>query len=251
MKKILILVFLVIGGGVLAAAVGQASKKTYSWRYKMTVEIETPEGIKTGSSVREVTILFMPTGNTHPKDRKYNNYISMKGEAVVVDLGERGTVFAILSGPLLGVDYGKRIPFYVFPHDPPGGTIEGAKYYSELKGKKVLEPTYYPMFVTFTDLDDPKSVVSLLRYKSNDSYPRKYTIEENYFEKYFGQGVKLKSVTLEMTDEEVIWKIKPYLQWLHEFYNKRLDGNRYGSSDAIYKTANALSSGLFATGKEK
>lgn len=136
----------------------------------------------------------------------------MKGEAVVVDLGKRGKVFALLKGPLLGVDYGSTIPFYVFS-GPPGLTVEGAEYYSQLKAEKVLEPTHYPMFVTFTDLNDPKTIVSLLDYKPNTTYPRQYTIEKNDFEKYFGKGVSLKSVTLEMTDEPDSSEISKYIPW--------------------------------------
>ena len=71
MKKLLIILgVLIIGGVTFAYAMSELNgNKSYSWRYKMTVEIETPEGIKTGSAVREVTILFTPTGNTHPKDK--------------------------------------------------------------------------------------------------------------------------------------------------------------------------------------
>lgn len=216
----IIVAIVVVLSAVAIAAGTQEGIKTYSWRYKMTVVIDTPEGEKTGSAVREVSVNFYLTGNTHPKDYKYNSDVNMRGEAVVVDLGKRGKVFALLKGPLLGVDYGSTIPFYVFP-GPPGLTVEGAEYYSQLKAEKVLEPTHYPMFVTFTDLDDPKTIVSLLDYKPNNTYPRQYTIEKNDFEKYFGKGVSLKSVTLEMTDEPVTWGVEKYLTWLPERKQKR------------------------------
>jgi hypothetical protein len=93
-------------------------------------------------------------------------------------------------------------------------TIEGAEYYSKLKAVKIVEPTYYPMFVTFTDLSDPKTIVPLLEMKSNDKFPPVYTVEKDYFEKYFGKGVKLKKVEIKMTDEVVIFKLTEHLNWL-------------------------------------
>jgi hypothetical protein len=141
MKKILVVVgILVVGAAAVAFAMSDTDgAKTYSWRYKMTVEIETPEGIKTGSAVREVTVWFEPRNNPDPRDPQYNIGKKIKGEAVVVDLGERGKVFALLKGPLRGIDYGSTIPFSVFK-GPPGLTIEGAEYYSQLKAKNLSPP---------------------------------------------------------------------------------------------------------------
>lgn len=34
--------------------IGDAKNKVYGWRYKMTVSVETPEGIVTGSAVRQM-----------------------------------------------------------------------------------------------------------------------------------------------------------------------------------------------------
>ena len=212
MKVFGVVVVLLVVAVTLSYAMGEKSEKTYSWRYKMTVEIETPEGIKTGSAVREVTEIFIPTYNKDPRDPKYSVGQTMKGEAVVVDLGKRGIVFSLLKGPLLGVDYGATIPFYVFS-GPPGRTVEGAEYYSQLKAKTVLDPTHYPMFITFTDMNDPKTIVSILEFKPNTTYPRQYSIEKNEFEKYFGKDVSLKSVIIEMTNEPVLSKIGGFIPW--------------------------------------
>lgn len=57
-----------------------------AWCYKMTVTVETPEGVKTGSAVREVYSRTDPAllvnNGTHT--------ILAKGDAVVIDLGSRG-----------------------------------------------------------------------------------------------------------------------------------------------------------------
>ena len=63
-----------------------------SWRYEVTITVDTPEGVKTGSAVHEISnskglFGFPDAGN--PAD--------IEGEAVVVDLGERGVLFALIS----------------------------------------------------------------------------------------------------------------------------------------------------------
>src|SRR4051812_10059597 len=70
-----------------------------TWHYKMTVTVETPEGIKTGSAVRAVTVHLVPrlSLEVHPT-------IEVKGEAVAVDLGRRGVLFALMRGGLRGDD---------------------------------------------------------------------------------------------------------------------------------------------------
>lgn len=63
-----------------------------TWRYRVTVEIETPEGVKRGLSVHELSVAIplidLPD---------VGNLASIKGEAIVVDLGERGVVFVLMS----------------------------------------------------------------------------------------------------------------------------------------------------------
>jgi hypothetical protein len=56
MKKLTLVVIGVCAlvGFAYAASELSSDNKTYSWRYKMTVEVETPEGIKTGSAVRQM-----------------------------------------------------------------------------------------------------------------------------------------------------------------------------------------------------
>jgi hypothetical protein len=97
---------------IAGIAVAKQIYPSATLRYKVTVEIETPEGIKTGSAVREVFIQRQPELPESGPD------IKPKGEAVVIDLGKRGVVFALTSFD----DY--RTIFKVFP-GPPGLTPEG------------------------------------------------------------------------------------------------------------------------------
>src|ERR1700722_17123777 len=74
-----------------------------SWRYKMTVTVETPEGVKMGSAVREVTRYRVFNLTT-----KWTYRFKVRGEAIVIDLGKRGTLFPLLVGSVWA-DYGTDV----------------------------------------------------------------------------------------------------------------------------------------------
>ncbi|MEZ0260944.1 MAG: hypothetical protein ACAH80_08040, partial [Alphaproteobacteria bacterium] len=172
-----------------------------TWRYKMTVTVATPEGIKTGSAVREVAVQLVPQITPEMKPS-----ITLAGEAVIVDLGERGILFALLKGYKM-TDHAKVLPFYVFPSAAVPLEKDGLSFYSSLKaGPKEVEPQFYPMFVHFRDTKDPKTVESLIEMEEcpgRHAWPEPLCVKANHFEAMFGKGVYLKSVTLEMTDEAV------------------------------------------------
>ena len=67
---------------------------SYSINYKITVNIETPEGIKSGSTVREISQKRALTAINLPGVGSAPNVI---GEAVVIDLGEKGLLFGLIS----------------------------------------------------------------------------------------------------------------------------------------------------------
>lgn len=199
MKKVILAVFGVVLTAGLVYAASELSKnsgnKSYAWRYKMIVTVKTPEGEIVGSAVREMgnsaESFYIPdVGN--PAD--------VRGEAVAVDMGKRGVLFALIS-------HQSDLEFYnAFPEpgDIGNSTPEGIKHYASLPigTKGILNPTNppgYPKLVTFTDMDDPKSVTLAQVWKRNDrGY---FYLEEDRMEKLFGDGVKLKDITLEITDE--------------------------------------------------
>ncbi|MDH5723492.1 MAG: hypothetical protein OEY94_09250 [Alphaproteobacteria bacterium] len=153
-----------------------------SWNYRITVEIETPEGVKSGSAVREVQAVLQPkiTPETHPI-----SYGTL-GEAVVVDLGERGVVFALISSESYNEVY-KAFPSSVRTNK------ERIQYYSSLtKGKKTELKTSLPWLATFTDRTNPLSLTGVDRLN---------------MDKTFGEGVKFKRITIEMTDDPVTWGV--------------------------------------------
>ncbi len=194
-RAVLIGVLLVLGLAGAAIAFGVGSD---SWRYKMTVVVETPEGLKTGSAVREVTVHggLKLTPEMLP-------LIEVKGEAVVVDLGKRGVLFMLVNG-----DYGADILFKLF----------SGKHKA---GKVTLTPDQYPNFARFRNLNDPKTIENVRATgdkrtdKIRKADPRRPIVD---FKDAFGEGVSLKDVTIEITSEPVTWGVQKYLPWLKDIY---------------------------------
>ncbi|MEZ5691978.1 MAG: hypothetical protein R3D71_10005 [Rickettsiales bacterium] len=162
---------------------------TGSFNYRVTIAVDTPEGVKIGSAVRKVTASDAPRISPHAIGS-----VSVKGEAVVIDLGERGVLFALLRSET-SVDYGYRIAFNNFV---PNGALTGEviRRYSSLRGKKELAFDKLPMLVRFRDINDPKTVE---------------LVDPNDLAASFGEGVKLKSASIEITDDAVTTGVEKYL----------------------------------------
>jgi hypothetical protein len=195
-----------------------------TWRYKITVEIETPEGVKTGSAVRQIgQFTDIKIGDTG------GGAAGTTGEAVVVDLGKRGQLFL-----LVGEDH--NFLFRVFPFSKGGNTPEGIKYYSHLKNAKAsilgLE-NLRPQFVRFKDLSDPKSVEE---------------VDIHNLAEIFGEGVRVKDVTIETTDEPMTrGMVDSYLPWLKST-KSNIDGTEVTFSNEL---SNSLHVGNFRSGVRK
>ena len=185
------LVIILIAG--TAFAVSEVIKpEVYTWRYKITVEIETPEGIKSGSAVREV------------RARKNNRELMPQlpaveydvfGEAVVVDLDERGVLFALIDW-----DSYQEV-FNAFPfetHSP----IERLNYYRNLEiGQTALLETNHPRIVKFENIEDITSIKLVYR---NKNYANGHVLINN-FEDIFGLSVNLHGIKIQITDEELTY----------------------------------------------
>lgn len=214
MKKVGITLVCLIVALVAVTLAWNVAYPSGTWRYKITVEVETPEGIKTGSAVREVTVQLTPkiTPETKPTT-------SLKGEAVVVDLGKRGVVFALLKGHRMGEDHGTFLPFYAFPFWAEWSSKDTIHYYRNLKaGPTEIEPDKYPLFVRFRDQKAPKTIENLYevdwcleRHTDGTCTKTGFHVVADRFEDAFGEGVRLKSVTVEMTDAEITRQVKTFM----------------------------------------
>ncbi|MEN7538512.1 hypothetical protein [Aurantiacibacter flavus] len=187
------------------------------YRYRLTVEVETPEGLKTGSSVIEVktsvagrNIVPMPGAVSH----------RVRGEAVMVDLGARGVLFALLRSDD-NFDWASNVAYRLAPKMPRVRDAEGrldsdsdfeAQYATMLEHREPIElPRTFPdvghlknqparpMLVRFGDIEDPSTVEQV------DPDDLAFT---------FGPGVRLRRITVQLTGDPVTKGIVERLPWL-------------------------------------
>ncbi len=158
--------------------------------------------------MREFTVMHGPelTPETGPHQ-------IVRGEAVVIDLGKRGVLFATISSD------DEYLVFNTFPEGAGGLTREGARYYENLRAKAEVVPVNYPLLVAFKDINDPKTVTvaykPITKVKDAPGYQYEVVGVEDYLPELFGTGVSLKNITIEMTDENITKKVAKYLKQLH------------------------------------
>lgn len=197
----LFLLAALFAGFAVSACAVPSPYTTGTWRYKMTVTVSTPEGDKVGSAVREVSVknALLPGHSS--------GYPEVKGEAVVVDLGKRGALFAIMRGVRSGRDYGHQVVFDAFPSP----TNQRLEYYSHLKAGPVeLPPDDWPVFVHFKDPKDPSTVEPVLETGWDSPRMGRFILKADHTEEIYGKGVKIKSVSIEMTKEPITWNGDKY-----------------------------------------
>lgn len=201
LKRFILTVFvvaLIVGVAYAGSEISSFKNQSYNLHYKITVIVETPEGIVTGSAVRQIS-------NSVPRIDlpDVGNPASVKGEAVVLDMGDRGVLFALIS-------HESDNRFYrAFRHlwKKGGSTPEGIKFYASMPvgTKGTLSPYRwpgYPKLVTFKDMNDPKSVTLAQEWVISGG-KKPLELKADHMEELFGKGVKLKDITLEITDEPV------------------------------------------------
>lgn len=175
----------------LAATLPLAGCGTYSWNEKITVIVQTPDGEKSGSSVTKFSGTY-----GYSLGAGEGLSVRLQGEATVVELGHGKYLFALMERTGGSFAWGA-----VEDQLPPTGTEAKMAKLQSLVGQKIeLQPKFYPMLVTFGNINDPKSVKEV---KPDDLAAT------------FGSGTSLKSITLEITDEPVtegvVEKVLPWI----------------------------------------
>jgi hypothetical protein len=175
-------------------------------RSRMTLVVQTPEGERSGSSVTQLTTYF-PGGLT--KAQGWGITKQLVGEAVVVDLGQRGLLFATLRNPTDltfsgggGLGGGYNAGLAAFPQDFRGDNEQYAAYLdglNRMKPKSVLSLKDLPVLVRFTNLNDPTSAA---------------LVDPHDLAASFGPGVIFKGAIVEITDDPVTKGIETRLPWL-------------------------------------
>ena len=214
--------------GAAAAVLGGCGGSSASYRFRMTVEVETPQGLKTGSSVMEVRLTRgMAIGDSSGVGS------SVRGEAVVVDLPD-GPLFVLLQVPDAGPPLQAIVPDALLgrrssgPDEVMADTAKlGSTWFSEYKADLPRHrdngceqsDNGWPLMVRFRDLSDPKSV-----------------------EKVDPEAIGVKRIVVETTSDDVTTGIEKRLGWLsrirggylHEGFSSRgaplgLDGTAFST----------------------
>ncbi len=165
--------------------------RSASYRFRMTVETETPQGVKRGSSVMEVGA---QKGSFSLGD-KTGNGVGLAGEAVVVDLAT-GPIFVLLELPDARGPLASMVTVALVPDAREG---DGSNFFKAVKrlggwfgsASAELPRESWPMMVRFGNINDPKSVER---------------VEPNQ--------IGVRRIWLETTSEPVTTGIKLRLPWL-------------------------------------
>lgn len=159
-----------------------------SYRFRMTVEVDTPEGLRTGSSVYEVT-----AGNrTALLPEMADRHKGLRGEAVAVDLPCGRTLFALLKTDNAFRTDLDHISMAALDPAYNNDWVESADRISSGDGivsPAVLEPEDYPMLVIFRRVGDPASV---------------RLVNPSDLSGVFGEGFSLRRITVARTEDETV-----------------------------------------------
>ena len=131
----------------------------------------------------------------------------MRGEAVSVDLGRAGILFALLRSTRDGEIWPSFVAHRAFAREL--GTVdmvneEALTKLTRLNDAKALLATEdYPMLVRFRDIGNPKSVEA---------------VDPADLAASFGPKVRLKRITVQITDDKAMRAIEKQLGWLRDHH---------------------------------
>ena len=211
-----------------------ACGRSESYRYKLTLAVNTPDGVKRGSSVVEVLFrdVSIPERGTMHR---------LRGQALYLDLGPGARPLIALLTSHLHPKYGKDVRWSrdAGPSDnllsrlygrPLPDLMEDVARIARQRGAHRISPDDLPDLVTFADINDPRTVIE---------------VDPNNLQATLGPGVSWNEITLESTDEPITTGIRAKLPWIPAYYQGMLDGHRYHDSKTL---ANTLSTADFEFG---
>ena len=194
------------------------SYPTITGRYKLEVTVNAGGKQHVGSTVYEVRSRWQPD----PLPQMAPIITRVRGEALFLDLGKGRNLVVILTATASGRGPQKRgcIPPGCSKVDLSKGSgamsaralpyaalqIKSDWWWTWLnirkareKGKVEIPPSRLPTLVTFSDINDPKSVT---------------LVQPDDLAATFGPGVSLKKATIEVISEPLTRRIEAKLPWL-------------------------------------
>lgn len=194
--------------GCAASSVSACAPSLPDYRYRLTVEVDTPDGMRSGSSVIQVASHVSSQYSLSPGDVT----TQVTGDAVAVDLPGGKMLFALLSKP--GSAEGANT--YAFDALIPKPWIGWEEYVADVNALAdrrdigVLPFKDWPMLVTFGDINDPTSIVR---------------IDIANLEATLGPDVKIRRITVQITEEPVTSGIEKKLKWLPSIYQMQISSD--------------------------
>ncbi|MBR0826927.1 hypothetical protein JQ596_15370 [Bradyrhizobium manausense] len=196
------LIVLVLSVGTLV--VGYRYKyPDYSYRYRLTINIEVDGKIHSGSSVIEVKWRGGPViGDGGPFGP------SVKGQAALLDLGDRGVVVATLIndesyGPAKDGALGALwVAAEAFGNH---STVPEIPQLPDLHGKRDLALTKLPRLLWFSNPQDPMTA-------------RKLLVQE--IPETFGPSARFAGASVEITSDPIVIDIRQKFAWLKPLEDK-------------------------------
>ncbi|WP_271597391.1 hypothetical protein [Bradyrhizobium sp. CCBAU 45384] len=179
--------------------------------------VNTPDGVKRGSSVVQVTfwdVSFPAKGTMHKLD----------GQALYLDLGPGMRPLIALLTSRLHRKYDAEIRW---TEEEGPGTVLMLQAYGEswsrdlmdnlprvarLRGPRQIAPKDLPDLVTFADVNDPSSVIA---------------VDRNNVQASLGANITWNEIAIEGTDDPITKGIEQKLSWITTYFenNLRLDGS--------------------------
>jgi len=206
--------------------------KSESYRYRLTLVVNTPDGIKRASTVGEVVFwdVSIPARGTMHK---------LRGNALYLDLGpgarplvallthrhHAGYDDAIRWSSEAGPD--TRLLMQLFGEKPSDDFMNDVPRIAAKRGSRRLARDKLPDLVTFANVNDPGSVIE---------------VDPNDLQATLGQGISWNEITIEVVDEPATKGIEQKLPWIPYYHCAMLDGHHYRDNRTL---ANSLSTADF------
>ena len=173
--------------------------ETHSFRYRMTVEVDTPAGPRSGSSVIELRVTETPFWDM---GRAAN--FDLRGEAVAIDLPDGQTLFALLASPG-DAEHARHVVLRSFRSPATARALQqgkGLDWGDEVNEWRRTQPSaeligdQRPTMVVFRDITDPRTVeaVGVLN----------------------APGIRVRRVSIAVTEDPITEGIRHRLLWLED-----------------------------------
>lgn len=234
---------MLILAALACGAAGCAGFKT-TLRYRLTVVVDTPNGVRSGSSVVEATGSYDPG---FPGSRAGLADVQIRGEATPVSLGNGKYLFAVFSWvdpptrilTMLTVPFKDQLP----PISPdPTQTRKTMmlqfRALANARGIRDVNKEDWPVIATFANLKDPYSIRIAPATELATVMP----------------GYQIIRMTVEITNDRKSEKIIQIIPWLRcgdlGFLNPEIENNRSVGSPKHFPEYQKLSNDEFVKGIE-